>query len=83
VVTGALSDRFALGAARAAGVAVAGEASLEAFRGEGLRLALHLMPCIAALNGVLLLLALRRARADADALRTPAPAAASETEPSP
>lgn len=68
VVTGALSDRFARGAARAAAVSIAGEASLEPFRGEALRLALHLMPCIAALNGLMLLLALRRARADADAL---------------
>lgn len=68
VVTGALSDRFALSAARAAAVPIAGEASLEPFRADALRLALHLIPCIAALNGVILLLALRRARADADAL---------------
>jgi len=66
VVTGVLSERLTVRAARAAGVVAGGTAALEPFRGAGLHAALLVVPALALLMAAILWAASRTITRDAE-----------------
>lgn len=69
VVMGGLSDHFMLAAAAAAGVTETSGPALEAFRGQGLRSAMYVIPALNLLLTVCMLIAARTVPRDLEALR--------------